>query len=58
MRAGTGCTSAADSDDYLIYNKTTGALYYDAGADGPGDTVPLATLGSGLTLTNLGFLVI
>ncbi len=58
LRAGTGCTSAADSDDYVIYNKTTGALYYDADADGPGDAVQIATLSSGLALTNLDFLVV
>ncbi len=33
FRSGAGVTSAADEDDYLIYNTTSGALYYDA--DGP-----------------------
>lgn len=30
FRSGAGITTAADADDYLIYNTTTGALFYDA----------------------------
>jgi len=30
FRSGAGVTTAADADDYLIYNTTNGALYYDA----------------------------
>ncbi len=34
FRAGAGFTSAADGDDYLIYNTINGKLYYDADANG------------------------
>jgi Ca2+-binding RTX toxin-like protein len=43
----------------VIYNSTTGALYYDA--DGSGAThapVPFATLGAGLALTVSDFLIV
>jgi len=58
LRAGNGVTSARDANDYLIYNKTTGALYYDADGNGSGAAaVHFATLPSGLALSNLDFLV-
>jgi Ca2+-binding RTX toxin-like protein len=51
-------TAAADSNDYLIYNKATGALLYDADGNGAGAAVQLATLGVNLALTNADFVVI
>ncbi|TAL42846.1 MAG: hypothetical protein EPN89_16885 [Methylovulum sp.] len=50
--------SAADSDDYLIYHKVTGALFYDADGNGAGEAVQIATLGVNLALTNADFVVI
>lgn len=49
-----------DSNDYIVYNKTTGALYYDSdgGADGNADAVQFALLGANLTLTNADFILI
>lgn len=47
--------AAADADDRIIYDPTTGALYYDADGDGAGAAVQFATLGTGLALTNADF---
>ena len=52
FRTGAGIITAADADDFLIYDTTTGALYYDQ--DGTGTTAPiqLATLTGAPTLAN------
>lgn len=52
--------TATDNNDYLIYNPTSGALYYDADANGAGAAVQLATLGISAhpTLTSADFMVI
>lgn len=49
---------ATDSNDYLIYNKSTGALYYDADGSGATAAIQIATLGVNLVLTNADFIVI
>ncbi|EJM99236.1 calcium-binding protein [Phyllobacterium sp. YR531] len=49
---------ANDAADRIIYNSTTGALYYDADGSGSGAAVQFATLTKGLALTNADFLVI
>jgi len=52
-------SAAHDADDRLIYNATTGALFYDADGNGGAATaVQFATLGSGLALTNNDFVVV
>jgi len=51
-------TAAVDSNDYLIYNPATGALFYDADGNGAGATVQIAVLGVNLALTNDNFVVI
>ncbi len=48
-------SAAADGDDYIIYDSTTGALYYDADGVGVGGAVQFATLGTGLALTATDF---
>ena len=53
----TGAT-AADANDYVIYNSGTGALYYDADGSGAGVATQIAVLGVNLALTNADFVVI
>lgn len=50
-------SKALDNDDFLIYNKNTGTLFYDA--DGIGENVPhkITTLGANLALTYADFVV-
>ncbi|MEF8756321.1 MAG: hypothetical protein V5B60_20685 [Accumulibacter sp.] len=57
FRSGAGVTAAADADDYLIYDTTSGALYYDANGNTGAGPVQVATLASGLALSHLDFLV-
>ncbi len=47
--------AATTADHRIIYDATTGALYYDADGDGVGAAVQFATLGTGLALTNPDF---
>ena len=50
-------TAALDSNDYILYDKTTGALSYDADGSGAGQAVRIAVLGTNLALTNADFVV-
>jgi Ca2+-binding RTX toxin-like protein len=60
FRSGAGFTAAADADDFIIYNSSTGGLYYDAGGNtaGSATAVQVALLGINLVLTNADFVVI
>lgn len=51
---------ATDANDYLVYNRTTGVLYYDAtgSANGLTDAVQVALLGPGLALTSADFTLV
>jgi len=51
-------TAAVDSNDYIIYNKATGALLYDADGSGADAAVQIASLGVNLSLTNADFAII
>ncbi|MCB1934065.1 MAG: calcium-binding protein, partial [Candidatus Accumulibacter sp.] len=56
FHAGAG-VSAADADDYILYDSASGALFYDADGNGVGTAVPFATLGGGLALSSSDFMV-
>ena len=51
-------SSAADSDDYLIYNSGTGQLYYDADGNGSGQQILIANLSANLQLDSGDFFVL
>ena len=49
---------ADDKNDYLIYNKKSGELFYDANGDHHGGRVEFAQLSAHLSLSNNDFLVV
>ncbi|MBQ0820841.1 Ig-like domain-containing protein [Microvirga sp. HBU67558] len=49
---------ALDGDDYLIYDRATGVLSYDADGSGATAAVVFARLGKGLALTHKDFFVV
>jgi Ca2+-binding RTX toxin-like protein len=49
---------ALDTDDYIVYNRSTGALYYDSDGSGLGGAVQFATLSNRPQLTASEFVVI
>jgi Ca2+-binding RTX toxin-like protein len=51
-------TKAKDKNDYLVYDKTKGYLYYDADGSGSGKAVLIATLSKNLKMTFADFYVI
>jgi Ca2+-binding RTX toxin-like protein len=50
--------SAADSNDRIVYNSTTGALIFDSNGNASGGAIQFAKLSPGLALTNADFVVI
>ena len=50
--------AAVDANDYIVYNKSTGALSYDSNGNGAGGAVQFATLSANLSLTSADFLII
>lgn len=44
--------AAADGDDRFIYNSATGALFFDVDGNGAAAQIQIATLATGLALTN------
>jgi Ca2+-binding RTX toxin-like protein len=51
-------TKAHDADDRVIYNKKTGALFYDADGIGAKEAIQIATLSKNLKITEKDFFVI
>jgi Ca2+-binding RTX toxin-like protein len=51
-------TDAQDSNDYLLYDRATGVLSYDADGSGAGREIAIATLRPGLRLTSSEFIII
>jgi len=51
-------TKALDADDRIIYDKTAGALYYDADGSGVGQAVKFANIGQNLALTYVDFQIV
>lgn len=51
---------ATDANDYLVYNRTTGVLYYDptGSTNGLTDAVQVAQLTTGLALTSADFVLV
>ena len=50
--------AAADANDYIVYNQSTGALFYDANGNGAGGAVQFATLSTKPALLADDFIVI
>lgn len=50
--------AAADANDRIIYDQTTGHLYFDADGSGATEAVKFATLSTGLSLTAADFVVV
>jgi Ca2+-binding RTX toxin-like protein len=51
-------TKAADANDYIVYNKTTGALSYDIDGNGASTAIHFATLHNRAAITASDFVVI
>jgi Ca2+-binding RTX toxin-like protein len=51
-------SAAADATDRIIYNSATGALLYDTNGNAVGGSTQIATLSTGLALTNNDFKVV
>ena len=58
--AAAGATSAHDADDVIVYNTTTGALYYDADGNKAGGVaaVQFAVLDNHPAITNAHIVVV
>jgi Ca2+-binding RTX toxin-like protein len=55
--SGAGLTGGQDANDRIVYDTTTGALYYDANGSAAGGSTPFAVLDGAPALTADDFLV-
>jgi Ca2+-binding RTX toxin-like protein len=51
-------SAAHDTDDRIVYNSATGALFYDSNGNGAGGSIQFATVAAGLAMTNSEFSII
>lgn len=51
-------TKAKDENDYVVYDKKKGVLYYDADGSGSGEAIAIATLTKKLAMTHKDFFVV
>jgi Ca2+-binding RTX toxin-like protein len=58
LRAGAGLSTAGDADDRIVYNTTTGTLYYDPDGTGAAAATAFAVLSTQPTLTAGDFLIV
>ena len=58
FRAGAGITHGQDSTDRIIYDTSTGQLFYDADGSGAGGSVMIATFAGNPALTATDFTVL
>ena len=56
--AGAGRVAGADASDRIVYNTTTGDLYYDRDGNGAAAAIKFATLVTKPAITNADFVVI
>lgn len=53
-----GATAAHDESDHLVYNKTTGDLYYDKDGEGGAAAILFATISNHASLDHKDFLIV
>ncbi len=58
LRAGAGFTTAADANDFLIYNTTNGQLRYDPDGNGAAGAIHFATLNAAPAVTAADFVIV
>jgi hypothetical protein len=51
-------TKAKDKNDYIVYDKAKGVLYYDADGSGKGAAVKFAQIKKGLAIDHKDFFIV